>query len=207
MQQGLLPLFPLQLVLFPGAELPLHIFEERYKELIGEAIRDRIEFGVVLANEKGIVNTGCSATVERILKQYPDGRMDIMTQGRRRFEIMRLNDERSFLRGSVEFFDDEDSDPPPPDVQNRALESYRELQALSSKDSPESKAAPLSFRIAESVPDITFRQLLLTSRSEADRLKQLAEFLPNYLNKQRHIQHLKTVAPRNGHGRGPAGIE
>ena len=62
MQPGLLPLFPLQVVLLPGAELPLHIFEDRYKEMMAEVIRDRMEFGVILANEKGIVNTGCTAT-------------------------------------------------------------------------------------------------------------------------------------------------
>ena len=57
--------------------LPLHIFEERYKEMIGEAIRDKTEFGVVQAGEKGILNLGCTATVEKLEKQYPDGRMDI----------------------------------------------------------------------------------------------------------------------------------
>ncbi|HLX45581.1 MAG TPA: LON peptidase substrate-binding domain-containing protein, partial [Bryobacteraceae bacterium] len=75
MQQGLLPLFPLQVVLLPGSELPLHIFEDRYKEMMGEVIRDREEFGVVLANDKGIVNTGCTATVAKVLRQYSDGRM------------------------------------------------------------------------------------------------------------------------------------
>ena len=55
-----------------------------------------MEFGVVLANEKGIVNTGCTATIDRVLREYPDGRMDILTRGRRRFEIVRLNDERAF---------------------------------------------------------------------------------------------------------------
>ncbi len=106
MRSDLLPLFPLQVVLLPGAELPLHIFEDRYKEMIREVIRDHTEFGVVLASEKGIVNTGCSATVDQVLRQYPDGRMDILTRGRRRFEIVLLNEERSFLRGSVDFFDD-----------------------------------------------------------------------------------------------------
>ena len=59
--QGWLPLFPLQVVLLPDAELPLHIFEDRYKEMIAEVLRDKIEFGVVLANERGIVNTGCTS--------------------------------------------------------------------------------------------------------------------------------------------------
>src|SRR5580698_9576505 len=130
MQEGLLPLFPLQVVLFPGAELPLHIFEDRYKEMIGEAVRDHVEFGVVLASDKGLVNTGCSATVERVLKQYPDGRMDILTLGRRRFEILLLNSERAFLRGSVDFFDDERADQASPEIQKAALDGYNEMQAL-----------------------------------------------------------------------------
>src|SRR5438046_6307691 len=111
MQQGLMPLFPLHVVLFPGEQLPLHIFEERYKEMIGEALREHTEFGVVLASEKGIVNTGCTATVDQVLREYPDGRMDILTRGRRRFEILLLNDERTFLRGAVEFFDDDEPEP------------------------------------------------------------------------------------------------
>jgi len=208
MQEALLPLFPLQVVLFPGAELPLHIFEDRYKEMIGEAVRDRLEFGVVLASEKGLVNTGCTATVERVLKQYPDGRMDILTRGRRRFEILLLNSERTFLRGSVDFFDDEPSDPVPPEIQKLALDGYNEMQALISEQqiSAEESAAEssdprLSFRLAEPVPDLGLRQLLLATRSEAERLRHLAEFFPDYLLRQRRVQHVKDIAPRNGHGR------
>ena len=210
MQPGLLPLFPLQVVLLPGAPLPLHIFEDRYKEMMAEVIRDRLEFGVVLASEKGIVNTGCTAMVDKVLRQYPDGRMDILTHGLRRFEIVLLNDERSFLRGSVEFFDDDESEPPSPDIQKRAIDGYNELQALSSNEpleGTESQTPQLSFRLAQPVPDVTFRQVLLATRSEADRIKQLADFFPSYVVRQRRIQHVKEVAPRNGHGRGLAGIE
>ena len=148
MQEGLLPLFPLQVVLFPGAELPLHIFEDRYKEMIGEAVRDHLEFGVVLASDKGLVNTGCTATVERVLKQYPDGRMDILALGRRRFEILLLNNERAFLRGAVEFFDDEKADPASPEIHKLALDGYNEMQALLSQRqiSDEELAAQQSVR-------------------------------------------------------------
>jgi Lon protease-like protein len=197
-------------VLLPGAELPLHIFEDRYKELIAEVLRERIEFGVVLANEKGIVNTGCTATVDKVLRQFPDGRMDILTRGRRRFEIMLLNDERSYLRGTVQFFDDEDSPPIPPDLQQRAIESYNELQALTSNrplETDEAANPQLSFKLASPVPDLTFRQVLLATRSETERLRQIADFLPSYLIKQRRIQHVKEVAPRNGHGRNLSGVE
>src|ERR1700690_321568 len=130
MQQELLPLFPLQVVLFPRTALPLHIFEERYKQMIEEVLRGKSEFGVVLAGEKGIVNTGCTATVEKVLKKYPDGRMDLLTLGRRRFEIIMLNDEKPYLRGAVEYFDDEAADPSQPEVRKRVIDSYNDLRAL-----------------------------------------------------------------------------
>jgi Lon protease-like protein len=208
MQDRLLPLFPLQVVLLPGGDLPLHIFEERYKEMIGEVIRDRREFGVVLAGEKGIVNTGCTATVDKVLRQYPDGRMDILTRGRRRFEIVLLNDERTFLRGEVDFFDD--SDPASPEIQQRAIEEFNQLQALTSEppiEKPTEENSQLSFRMAQAVTDVTFRQAILASRSEAERLRQIADFLPDYLARQRRIQHVKDVAPKNGHGRSLSGLE
>ena len=94
MQQGLLPLFPLEVVLMPGGHLPLHIFEERYKEMIGEAIRNNTEFGIVLVNRGALVEVGCTAVVQGVLQEYPDGRLDIVTQGRRRFEILLVNEER-----------------------------------------------------------------------------------------------------------------
>jgi Lon protease-like protein len=209
MQDGLLPLFPLQVVLFPGAQLPLHIFEDRYKEMIQEVIRDREEFGVVMANEKGIVSTGCTATVDTVLRKYPDGRMDVLTRGRRRFEIERLNDERTFLRGQVEFFDDEQGAPAEPSAKASAIEGYNQFQQLASNDllDPAGASDPqLSFRLAQAVNDLTFRQLLLVSRSEADRIRRLAEFFPAHLARERHNQRVKDVAPRNGHGKPPGGV-
>lgn len=201
MQDGLLPLFPLQVVLLPGGDLPLHIFEERYKEMIGEVIRERREFGVVLAGEKGIVNTGCTATVDKVLRQYPDGRLDILTRGRRRFEIVTLNDERAFLRGEVQFFDDEDFGPASPEIQQRAMDGFNRLRALTS-DAPigETGNPQLSFRMAQAVTDMAFRQAILATRSEAERLRQIADFLPDYLERRRRIEHVKEVAPCNGHG-------
>ncbi len=204
MHEGMLPLFPLQVVLFPGAELPLHIFEERYKEMIGEVLRDRQEFGVVLASEKGVVNTGCTATIDKVLRRYPDGRLDILTRGRRRFEILLLNDERQFLRGAVEFFDDEASEPATPEILKLAVDGYNEMQHLLAEAGlPETESAhpQLSFRLAQNVPDLALRQLLLSTRSEAERLRHLAGFFPAYLQKQRRIQKVRNLAPRNGHGK------
>ena len=203
MQPGLLPLFPLHVVLLPGAELPLHIFEDRYREMIAEVIRDRLEFGVVLASEKGIANTGCTALIDKMLREYPDGRMDILARGRRRFEIMMINEERSFLRGAVEFFDDEEDSPTAPEIRQRAIDGFNEISnEIIDLDEPQ-----LSFRLAQPVSDLGFRQALLTSRSEAERIRQLADFFPVHNLRQRRIQHVKEVAPRNGHGRGLGKIE
>ena len=205
MQPGLLPLFPLQVVLLPGAQLPLHIFEDRYKEMISEVLRDRLEFGVVLAGESGIANEGCTATIDRVLRKYDDGRMDILTVGRRRFEIMRVDEERAFLRGAVQFFDDDETSPAAPELQKRAIDGYNQLQAMASSEpltAAEETNPQLSFKLAEPVTDLVLRQTILSRRSEAERLRMLAEFFPAYLLRHQRIQHLKVVAPRNGHDRG-----
>src|SRR5579871_6657722 len=112
----LLPLFPLQLVAFPGSAIPLHIFEERYKEMVGDAESRGSEFGIVLAKEGGIVNAGCTVVVEAVLRRYPDGRFDVVTRGRRRFEIVSLDQEKDYLRGEVTYFDDEDESPANPEL-------------------------------------------------------------------------------------------
>lgn len=206
MQDALLPLFPLQMVLLPKTPLPLHIFEDRYKEMFRDVIREKSEFGVVQAGEKGIVSTGCTATVERVLKTYPDGRLDVLALGRRRFEIMRLSEEKSYLRGAVEFFDDEDAVLPERDLQLRAMEGFSQLKQLGEQKvfgEPEIDDPQLSFQLAQLVQDLNFKQLLLGTRSEAERIRQLAEYLPEYAVRQKHVSHVREVAPKNGHSKLP----
>jgi Lon protease-like protein len=203
MQENLLPLFPLPLVLFPRTPLPLHIFEERYKEMVGDALRERTEFGIVLAREKGIVNAGCTAAVERVLHRYPDGRLDILTAGRRRFEILLLNQEMPYLRAAVEFFDDDDPEAAPAELRSRALEAYSVLVGLAGDEAPEPnfEDPQLSFQLAQIVEDADFRQQLLRLRSEAERMTVLLEFCRQYIPKRRLIANLKRVQPLNGHSR------
>lgn len=206
MPQDLLPLFPLETVLFPRTPLPLHIFEDRYKEMMGEVLEKGIEFGVVQAGEKGIVNMGCTAVVEKVLREYPDGRLDLLTVGRRRFEIIVLDDERSFLRGSVDFFDDDDFAPVDDAIRRKVLEAYREIVDLSIPQPyqhPELTDPQLSFRLAQCVPDLSFRQTLLATRSECDRMQQIASFFSKWLPEQRVTAHIRAVAPLNGHGKVP----
>jgi Lon protease-like protein len=203
MQQDLLPLFPLHVVLFPRTPLPLHIFEERYKEMIGEAIRTNTEFGVVLAGEKGIANTGCTAIVDRVIERHADGRIDLISSGRRRFEIQSLDQEKVYLRGTVEFFDDEnENDQAAADVKLKVIEAYKSLSADDdARVEPKWDDAQLSFQLAQPIADLQFRQVLLMMRSERERMAHLADFLPEYVIKRANIEHMRKFAPRNGHAK------
>ena len=82
-------LFPLNVVLLPGERVPLHIFEERYKDLIGACIENSEEFGLLLAEETELRTIGTSASVIDVLNRYDDGRMDIIVEGRDRFRVTR----------------------------------------------------------------------------------------------------------------------
>lgn len=203
MPEDLLPLFPLETVLFPRTTIPLHIFEDRYKEMMKEVLEPPAEFGIIQAGEKGIVNLGCTATVEKVLRRYPDGRLDLVAVGRRRFEIILLDDERSFLRGSVHFFDDDDVQPVEDPVRRKVLEAYSELidiDAPAAWQQPQLDDPQLSFQLAQALPDLKFRQTLLGTRSESGRMQQIAQYMEKWLPQQRATAHLRRVAPLNGHG-------
>ena len=107
-----IPLFPLGLVLLPQMPLPLHIFEERYKLLIGECLANNTEFGIVYLNGTDIQAIGCTASIQKVLKRYEDGRLDILTRGENRFEINEIYDHKPYLEAGVTLFDDELEDNP-----------------------------------------------------------------------------------------------
>jgi hypothetical protein len=207
MQDGLLPLFPLGVVLLPHNRLPLHIFEPRYREMVGEAIRDNSEFGIVLATEKGVANLGCTARVLEVTKRHPDGRFDIVSMGVRRFEILLLNEEKEYLRAAVQFFDDDDAGLAPIAAREQALAAFCALKAIEGLDleTPDPETPQLSFHLAQAVPEIQFRHLLLGMRSEPARVRHLAEFLPFYAARQQRVTHIKSVAPTNGSGQAKLG--
>jgi Lon protease-like protein len=200
MQPGLLPLFPLPLVLFPRTPLPLHIFEDRYKQMMAEVMPERREFGVTLVHEQGMSRIGCTAVVEKVVERYADGRLDLLAEGRRRFEILDVNQEAEYLRASVEFFDDEDAEGAPAALRRQALDTYQGLRALDASLAEPAPGDPqLSFLLAQGVEDLEFRLKMLNTRSEPERLRTLIEFCRTYIPKQRLTAALKRVQPRNGH--------
>ena len=104
-----IPLFPLDVVLFPTMPLPLHVFEERYKRMIGRCLQEPCEFGVVMAGKDAIATVGCTARIVRKVKDYPDGRMDILTEGTSVFRLAEFLDEKEYHEGMVEYLADKPS--------------------------------------------------------------------------------------------------
>jgi len=162
------------------------------------------EFGVVLAKDGGIVNTGCTATVVNVLRKYPDGRMDVLAAGQRRFMIESLDEDKSYLRARVSYFDDEDLRAVPLELQKRAGATYRKLLAIeqaSGAPEPPTGSVRLSFQIGQLIDDLDKRQTVLALRSEVERLEYLVKIVPEYLMQREQIALAKRVGPSNGHAK------
>lgn len=193
-------LFPLELVLLPTERVPLHIFEPRYKELIGECLRSGDEFGLVLEDEQGRRDIGTRATVVEVLQVFDDGRMNVVVEGHERFRLRELTLGREFLTGEVEPVEDEDGDAPAPDA-DRVLTLFRRLvEAVGeSVEEPEEDAGPLSFQIAARVDFGTEpKQELLELLSEPERLQQLSLLLEGAIEAVHREREVRERASTNG---------
>ncbi|MBI3661702.1 MAG: LON peptidase substrate-binding domain-containing protein [Acidobacteria bacterium] len=200
-----IPIFPLEVVLYPGIPLPLHIFEERYKLMVQECLEQRREFGVVLAREDGVEAVGCTATILQVVKQYPDGRMDILTTGQVPFQMTDVFDEKPYLEASVEYLEDE-SEPEGPSLPQRLLKLYEQCYAVLHGRAPQMDGAPpgisLAFLIASELPlELDYKQELLEIRSEAERQENLREKMETWLPELEQLDRMKRRAGGNGHGR------
>jgi Lon protease-like protein len=176
---SLLPIFPLELVLLPGVPLPLHIFEPRYKEMIAECLEQKKPFGVVRASSDGVAEIGCTAEIMSVTKKYDDGRMDILTRGVERFEVIHVNDDRVFLQAEITLVEDEPEKPEAATV-TQAVRLHAEIAKLAGTDpsGPDEHAGSLSFLLAGSLPlDLDFKQNLLSTLSEAKRLDAVVSYL------------------------------
>jgi len=198
----LLPLFPLDLVLFPGMALPLHIFEPRYKEMIGECLHHDTPFGIVRAVEDGIAQIGCSAEVVTVVKKYDDGRMDIVARGLQRFEVVEINQDRSFLQGEVKLLKDEsDADS---QTRKKALDLHSALILLAASGQTVPTLEPpddlLSFYLISQLPvDMDFKQTILAMSSESQRLLTLIQYYEAILPKLEKVIQAKKKSGSNGH--------
>ena len=195
-----LGLFPLGIVLLPSEQIPLHIFEDRYQELIGECLAEEREFGLVFADEEGLREIGTRAAVTEILDRFEDGRLNIVAEGRERFRLVELTEGRSFQTGIVEPVADEQDVADPEDTQH-AVELFHRLVELTGAEveEPRLDAPQLSFELAgrfELAPELKQRLLQLTS--ERRRMQLLAELLAGAATA---VEREREIAER-AHGNG-----
>ena len=198
---ALLPLFPLNVVLLPGTPLPLHIFEPRYKEMIGECRANDAPFGVIRATDEGIADIGCTAEIVTVTKEYSDGRLDLIAEGRKRFEVLEVNAERSFLRAEVLLVPDEPG-VPAPEQSAQAIELHRQILSLAGavQDLSDADQSALSFHLAGSLPlDLDFKQKLLTMRLESERIETVAKYFETILPNLQRAARAREKAGGNGH--------
>jgi Lon protease-like protein len=182
--------------------LPLHIFEPRYKEMIAECLAQKRPFGVVRAQDEGVAEVGCTAEILTVTKEYVDGKMDIVTQGRERFEVMQISQERSFLQAEVLYFQDEPGSATKQEV-DQALRLHNEILSLAGAEPEQASAAEdpqLSFHLAGVLPlDLDFKQTLLGMKSEAERLRGIIAYFEALLPNLRRTMHVRHKAGGNGH--------
>jgi len=196
----LIPLFPLEIVLFPGTPLPLRIFEPRYKEMIGECLANGRPFGMVRVKESTLSAIGCEASIVNVIKKFDNGRMDIATEGTRRFEISEVNQERSFLQGEVKYFEDEPSTVGK-SASDTVIELHEQLFAVLGQTIEVDRDAEwLSFHLAHQLPvDLDFKQALLEMKSEAERVETLTEYYRATIPKVEKTLLARQRAGGNGH--------
>ena len=201
-----IPLFPLNMVLMPGAPLPLHIFEERYKQMVNECLESESEFGMVLADDSGTRRVGCTARIVELVERYEDGRMLILVEGSRRFRLNNILTGKAYYVGEVEYLEEETED----DVSSLAEECIALLERVveaATEGSVGIEIEPpyrnLSFAIAGRVEfDLETRQQILELTSEKERLEKVKELLTAAAERLERERDAREKAQKNGHLRG-----
>jgi Lon protease-like protein len=197
-----LGLFPLPLVLVPTERIPLHIFEPRYKELIGECVERGEEFGLVLATGDGAVHEiGTRATVADVLEVLDDGRMNVVVEGGDRFRLLELTTGRSFTTALVEEVADDDGEPRDEEDAEQALALFRDLAEVTGAevDEPDQLSPLLDFELAARVDfGVEAKQELLATTSPRARMTKLVELLEHALEAVKLERRLQSRASGNG---------
>ncbi|MDQ3285285.1 MAG: LON peptidase substrate-binding domain-containing protein [Actinomycetota bacterium] len=203
-----IPLFPLNVVLMPGTPLPLHIFEERYKQMVEECLEAETEFGMVLADESGTRRIGCTAKIVELVQRYEDGRMVILVEGSQRFALNNVLTGKPYYVGEIEYLEDG----PGEDVTALAEECIALLERVieaATEGSVGIEIEPpyhnLSFAIAGRIEfDLETRQEILELPTEKERLGKVKELLTEAVERLERDKAVREIAQKNGHlGRKP----
>jgi Lon protease-like protein len=197
------PLFPLGIVLLPSEVVPLHIFEERYKQMIGECLDSESEFGIVWLSDDGLREVGCTARITQVLDRFDDGRMNILVAGGNRFRLLRRVDDLAYPAGDVELAEAEDGSGDP-ELLAAARECYSDLVERVTDERPDEDSLEGldAFGMASTIEfDAKAKQKLLEVDSEDGRLKMVAELFRSTVKRLEETERSAEIAKTNGHPR------
>jgi len=197
-----LPLFPLGLVLYPDEQLPLHIFEERYKDLTHYCLDHDVAFGIVLADDGRIADVGTTARIDRVVTEYPDGRMDIVVTGEERFRVLEVHDRKSYYTADVDVLEETPADPDL-DLKERVITQHMKLLELAGRTvRPDlyDDVDHLSFVLAQNAGlDPSQKQQVLQFDSETERVRYLIEHFESLIPRVEQTEDLRRRIRSNGH--------
>jgi ATP-dependent Lon protease len=197
-----LPLFPLGLVLYPGETVPLHIFEERYRDLVRYCLETEDPFGIVWQEDEELARVGCTARIERVLEQYEDGRMDIVVKGEERFRIEEVKQERLYLTAQVESYEPMEGVVDPSE-RERVITLHMKLLELAGETlRPAIYEGPklISYIVAQNAGlDLARKQEVLELATEEERLQYLAAYLEQLIPEVREARERRRKVQSNGH--------
>jgi Lon protease-like protein len=175
-----LPIFELPLVLLPGEKIPLHIFEDRYKRMVGRSLEQGEPFGIVLRDDDGARSIGCTARIDDVVERFDDGRMNIVVSGEAAFKVLDRFESPDYPTGEVELLADEEIPPIDENSANAARETFAELaeRATGERPEPDELETASAYSIASRIelPPET-KQTLLEMRDEDERMELLANAL------------------------------
>ena len=196
-----LPLFPLEMVLFPSRQAPLHIFEERYKRMINTCLDDQSEFGLVYGNDEDFREIGCAALVTDVLTRFPDGRMNILVRGTRRFRVLRRMEIHAYISAVVEEVPDAEEEPDLA-LADRLQSAFREALKLSNGwvspgGAVDLDLSELAYTVAANLNlSLAEQQDFLETTALNSRMRTAADALESTL---KSIRIIKKRSGGNGH--------
>ncbi len=199
------PLFPLGIVVLPGEVVPLHIFEDRYKTMVGECLDGDSEFGIVWVSDEGLRDVGCTVAITEVLEHMDDGRMNILTRGSSPFRLVRRIEDMVYPAGDIDLLEDADAGGAEPDAEPEAgveaRERYAELveRVTDSRPEDDDLATMTAYAMAATVElPLEAKQQLLELRSEEERLHAVGDLLEAAMKRLDYVERASERARSNG---------
>jgi Lon protease-like protein len=194
------PLFPLGLVALPNELIPLHIFEQRYKTMMDECLRDEREFGIVWLADDGLREIGCACEIAEVIERMEDGRMNLVARGTRPFRVLERQGHLAYPAGVVEFRSDR-GDELDRELARAAHEAYGDLvRRATDRDPTEEELAEMSAYAMAATVDfgLDAKQGLLDLRSENARLRLVARLFRAAIKRLDFVDRAQARARSNG---------